>query len=141
MAYFGLQRPFLRQSAANAGALSAPCDRCGVIRSLNQGLGPRSTGHSAPARGQLGGEVSQRQGTSSAKSSLLAPCSGTCSSLPLCVRPPGGSLPRQKGASGRADPKRRREVTFLEENKTERIWDHEQQTLPWGMEPLLRNRK
>ena len=65
MAYFGLQRPFLRQSATNAGALSASCDRCGVIRSLNQGLGPRSIGHSAPARGQLGGEVSQVQGTSS----------------------------------------------------------------------------
>ena len=65
MYYFRLQRPFLGQNATNAGARSASCDRCGVIRSLNQGLGPRSIGHSAPARGQLGGEVSQVQGTSS----------------------------------------------------------------------------
>ena len=94
--------------------------------------GARSIGHSAPARGQLGGEVSQWRDACSATSPLTAHCSGTCSSLPLCVRPPWGSLPRQKGASGGADPERLREVTFSENRSASGITNSRRSHGAWS---------
>ena len=120
MAYFGLQRPFLRQNAANADARSAPCDRCGVIRSLNQGLGPRSTGHSAPARGQLGGEVSQMQVTSSDIELVVGTLQWNVLFAAALCPPSLGLAPSPKRSLRGSGPKATEGGDFLEPL---RIWD------------------
>ena len=84
--------------------------------------------------------MSQAQGTSSETDLAVGTLQWKVLFTAALCPPSRGLAPSPKRSLREGGPKAA-EGREARGKAAERIWDHGQQTLPWGMEPLSRNRK